>query len=173
MLFHAFLVAITMSIITFVPDLINLTRESTGRSTPEIGLAVGVFDLLHRGHLSFLRAARHGCDSLIVGLQRNPDACKAIEAHHSYHQRYRRLELFRAIDCIVPYQMVDHLVQYLIFDCLFLGEDQLHPGFCRAVDYCRCRDIPVIRLPRTPGISSSALRQGLTGRFITDAPPAH
>lgn len=156
-----------------MPDLINLGRELTGQSTPEIGLAVGVFDLLHRGHLSFLRAARHGCNFLIVGLQRNPDACKAVEVHHTYNQRYRRLELFRAIDRIVPYQKVDHLVRHITYDRLFLGKDQLHPGFCRAVDYCRCRDLPVICLPRTPGISSSALRQGLTGRFIPDGPPSH
>jgi glycerol-3-phosphate cytidylyltransferase len=137
-----------------------------------IGLVVGVFDLLHRGHLIFLRAARQRCDVLIVGLQLNPLAYKPVEIHNSYRQRFRRLALLQAIDRIVPYRDVDHLVQQLHFDCLFLGEDQQHPGFCRAVEHCRSRGIPVDRLPRTPGISSTALRQGLPGRFIKAVPPA-
>lgn len=139
---------------------------------PTIGLAVGVFDRLHRGHLIFLRAARQRCDVLIVGLQLNPLAYKPVEIHDSYHERWRRLALVQAIDRIVPYQDVDHLVQQLHFNRLFLGEDQRHPGFGRAVAYCRSRCIPVQRLPRTPEISSTALRQGCSGRFIAVLPPA-
>ena len=139
---------------------------------PTIGLAVGVFDRLHRGHLIFLRAARQRCDVLIVGLQLNPLAYKPVEIHDSYHQRFRRLALLQAIDRIVPYQHVDHLVQQLHFHRLFLGEDQRHPGFGRAVTHCRRRRIPVQRLARTPEISSTALRQGCFGRFTAVLPPA-
>lgn len=146
--------------------------QSPAQLTPTIGLAVGVFDLLHRGHLSFLRTASLGCDALIVGLQLSPMDCKLVQVEHSFRQRLRRLELLRSIDHIVPYQVVDHLVQQLHFDCLFLGEDQRHPGFCRAVGHCRSRGIPVLCLPRTPEISSTALRQGLPGRFIAAVPPA-
>ncbi len=101
-----------------------------------IGLAVGVFNLLHHGHLAFLRAARLSCDRLIV-----------------------------------PYQAVEDLVQQLPLDRLFLGEDQLHHGFSRAEAHCYSKGIPVIRLPRTPGISSSALRNGQSRRFTVAAPP--
>lgn len=139
---------------------------------PTIGLAVGVFDRLHRGHLIFLRGARQCCDVLIVGLQLSPLAYKPVEIHDSYRQRRRRLALVQAIDCIVPYQHVDDLVQQLYFHRLFLGEDQCHPGFGRAVTHCRRRGIPVQRLPRTPAISSTALRQGCAGRFTAVAPPA-
>jgi glycerol-3-phosphate cytidylyltransferase len=153
-------------------DLVAVTHGPAARLTPVIGLAVGVFDLLHRGHLSFLRSASLGCDALIVGLQLSPMDCKLVYVQHSFCQRLRRLELLRSIDRIVPYRDVDHLVQQLHFDCLFLGEDQQHPGFCRAVEHCRSRGIPVVRFPRTPGISSTALRQGLPGRFIKAVPPA-
>ena len=139
---------------------------------PTIGLAVGVFDLLHRGHLIFLRAARQRCDVLIVGLQLNPMAHKPVEIHDSFRQRFRRLALLQAIDRIVPYEDVDDLVQQLHFHRLFLGADQRHPGFGRAMAHCRRQGIPVQRLPRTPEISSTALRQGLRGRFIAAVPPA-
>lgn len=139
-----------------------------------IGLAVGVFDLLHHGHMAFLRAARLRCDYLIVGLQFDPSFSKQVQVQHSYRQRLRRLALLRAIDRIIPYQTVEDLVEMLYFNRLFLGEDQLHQGFAGALAHCRGLAIPVLRLPRTPGISSSGLRQGQFGRFrVAAAPPRH
>lgn len=153
-------------------DLLRVEPEFGSPGPPIVGLAVGVFDLLHCGHLIFLRTARQRCDVLIVGLQLNPLAYKPVEIHNSYRQRFRRLALLQAIDCIVSYQDVDALVLQLHFHRLFLGEDQRHPGFGRAVTHCRRRCIPVQRLPRTPEISSTALRQGCFGRFTAVLPPA-
>jgi cytidyltransferase-like protein len=145
--------------------------QHSSRGATGTGVAVGVFDLLHHGHISFLRVARHACGHLIVGLHLHPASSKDVRVHHSYGQRQRRLALLQAVDRIVPYTAVDELVQELRFDRLFLSEDQRHPGFSRALAHCCSRGIAVIRLPRTPGISSTALRQGLPGRFMAAAPP--
>jgi glycerol-3-phosphate cytidylyltransferase len=140
-------------------------HEPSAAAVSGIGLTVGVFDLLHHGHLRFLRAARSRCGHLIAGLQLDPAAGKDVVVFHSFNQRFRRLSLIKAVDRIIPYQAVDQLIEAECFDHLFVGEDQLHAGFARAVHHCHRRGIPVTRLARTCGISSTALRQGQSGRF--------
>lgn len=136
------------------------------------GLVVGVFDVLHFGHLKFLRSAHELCTSLIVGLQVWPELTKTDGTYQSFPQRCRRLELLRCVDQIVPYQAVEKLVHEVTFQQLILGEDQQHAGFKRALAYCLAAGLPVLRLPRTPAISSTALRQGCFGRFTAVLPPA-
>lgn len=107
----------------------------------------------------------------MVGLQVDPAVVKDVRLCHAYGQRFRRLSLIKAVDRIIPYRSVEELVGALTFDHLFLGEDQLHAGFVGAVHRCHQRGIRVTRIARTPGISSSSLRQGQPGRFTCVGPP--
>ena len=65
----------------------------------------------------------------------------------------------RYVDEVVTYQDVDKDIQHIDFDVLVLGQDQNHPGFQRAIEWCREHGKEVVRLPRTEGISSTLLRE--------------
>ena len=48
------------------------------------------------------------------------------------------------------------------FDVFIVGEDQNHEGFQRAIAWCKNNGKKVIRLQRTPKISSSSIKEELS-----------
>ena len=67
----------------------------------------------------------------------------------------------RLVDEVIVYHDVDETVQAVQFDVFAIGGDQTHSGFQRAVKWCEENGKEVIRLPRTPGISSSEIKETL------------
>jgi cytidyltransferase-like protein len=55
-----------------INTLFNLTIPSMAEDGLIVGTAGGVYDILHLGHLLFLRECRKQCDVLVLGVDENP-----------------------------------------------------------------------------------------------------
>ena len=127
-------------------------------------LTVGVFDYFHYGHLRLFQRAKEYGDYLIVAVQDGnsilkykPDAVVC----YTTQQRLDMVSALRVVDEVCTYEDVDRTVRELDFDVFVVGGDQKHAGFMRAIQWCRQQGIGVVCLERTPGISSSAIKQQL------------
>jgi len=123
---------------------------------------VGVYDLLHVGHVNLFRHAKQQGDYLIVAvqdsdvvLQYKPDS-KLI---YSTEERMYMVKAVRYVDDVLSYRDVDSIVRKVDFDVFVVGPDQKHEGFQRAIKWCKQHDKKIVVLPRTEGISSSWLKE--------------
>lgn len=124
-------------------------------------LTVGVFDLLHIGHINLFRRAKSQGDYLIVAVQRSEVVEKYKPGTRLYFgtdERKAIVSSIRYVDEVIEYESVDDLVKSVDFDVLATGEDQTHSGFQKAIDWCNRNGKQVVVLPRTEGISSTMIR---------------
>lgn len=125
-------------------------------------LTVGVYDLLHVGHVELFRKARALGDHLTVAVQAS-DVVTAFkpDTHLVYttEERCYMVRAIRYVDEVVVYRDVRDIVKEVPFDVFAKGPDQQHVGFQAAVEWCEQNGREVVTLPRTEGISSSELKQ--------------
>ncbi len=125
-------------------------------------LTFGVYDYLHYGHLKlFERASKFG-DYLIVAVQKDEEIHKTKPEAKMLYNLEQRMEFVGAIKFVnetVPYTQVDEDIRKIDFDVFVLGGDQNHAGFQRAEQWARDNGKTVVRLERTQGISSSAIKE--------------
>lgn len=125
-------------------------------------LSVGVFDYFHYGHLRLFEKAKALGDRLIVAVQDGDYILKYKPDAKIYYSTEQRLEMVRAlrvVDEVCMYYDVDKIVTEVNFDIFAIGGDQKHSGFMKAVEWCEAHGKEVIRLERTPGVSSSNIKQ--------------
>ena len=123
-------------------------------------LTVGVYDLLHIGHVNLFRRARRLGDSLTVAVQRSEVVLKykpEAKLVYSTEERMYMVKSIRYVDEVIEYEGVDEIVKTADFDIFVTGPDQIHSGFQNAMKWCREHGKEIIVLPRTEGISSSWL----------------
>ena len=129
-------------------------------------LTVGVFDCFHYGHLKLFEQAKNIFPDtyLIVAVQEDnfirkykPDAV----VFYSTDVRKELIKALRCVDEVVSYCDVSEIVKTLDFDVFAIGADQNHQGFQNAIKYCYGTNKEVVRLQRTPNISSSSLKNFL------------
>lgn len=125
---------------------------------------VGVYDVLHIGHVKLFERARALGDHLTVAVQDGdyvqkykPDA-KMV---YTTDERLYMVHSVRFVDDVVLYKDVDNIVKEVEFDIFAVGPDQQHTGFQSAMNWCRENGREVVTLPRTEGISSTKLREGI------------
>lgn len=125
-------------------------------------LTVGVYDLIHVGHVELFRRAKALGDRLVVAVQDGdfiaaykPGAKTACPTE----ERCYMVKAIRYVDDVVVYQGVDEIVKRVDFDVFVKGPDQNHPGFQAAVRWCQENGKEVVTLPRTEGVSSSWLKE--------------
>lgn len=125
-------------------------------------LTVGVFDIIHKGHVELFRRAKELGDYLIVAVQKGdyilkykPDAkiCFTTE------DRMYMVNAIKYVDETVEYEDVDNIVQKLDFDIFVTGPDQVHSGFQKAIEYCQSQGKTHIVLTRTKGVSSTETKE--------------
>lgn len=123
---------------------------------------VGVFDMLHIGHVQLLRNARKIGDRLVVAVQdtdyvlRYKPDCKLV---FSTEERMFMVKALKYVSEVVSYGAVDEIISRVDFDTFVVGPDQLHEGFQRAIKWCNDHGREVVVLPRTEGISSSWIKE--------------
>ena len=126
-------------------------------------LTYGTFDLLHYGHINFLKRAKALGDYLIVGLSTTEfNALKGKQCYFTYEQRKLLLEALRYVDLVIPEdsweQKINDVKEYHI-DTFVMGDDW-KGKFDYLKDYCE-----FIYLPRTvegyDPISTSQIKHDL------------
>lgn len=127
-------------------------------------ITVGVFDYFHLGHLRLFENAKKLGDYLIVAVQDGDCILKTkpqAQVLYTTEQRIHMIESLKVVDEVVIYEDVDTILPQIEFDVFAKGPDQTHAGFQRAVAWCEEHGKEVALLPRTPGISSSDIKQKL------------
>ena len=120
-------------------------------------ITYGTFDLLHYGHINLLRRARQLGDYLIVGLSTDEFNWneKQKKCYFSYEKRKQLLEAIRYVDLVIPEenweQKRSDVKEYHvdISDYNIDHFDSFNDFFTRK------------RMPRTPEISSSQIKEDL------------
>ena len=130
-------------------------------------LTVGVYDLLHKGHVELYRRARGLGDYLIVAAQDSDFILKykpTAKVLNSTEDRKYMIKAIRYVDEVITYTDVDKIVQEVDFDVFVTGPDQCHAGFQRAIQWCEEHGKEHIILARTDGVSSSDLKAKIAER---------
>lgn len=125
---------------------------------------VGVFDYFHYGHLRLFQRARALGDYLIVAVQDGALILKTkpnAKVLYSTEQRLEMVGALRCVDEVVVYKDVDDIVREVDFDVFVVGGDQNHAGFQRAIQWCEANGKEVIRLERTPNVSSTEIKANM------------
>lgn len=129
-------------------------------------LTVGVYDMLHIGHILLFKHAKElfpGEDcKLIVAVQDGECILKykpGTKMVYTTEERMFMVSSVRWVDEVITYRDVDKDIKTITFDIFAKGPDQQHSGFKRAVEWCEANSRQVITIPRTEGISSTLLRE--------------
>ena len=125
-------------------------------------LTVGVYDLLHIGHINLFRRARQLGDSLTVAVQRSEVVLKykpEAKLVYSTEERMYMVKSIRYVDEVIEYEGVDEIVKTADFDVFVTGPDQRHSGFQTAIAWGNEKGKETVVLPRTEGIASSWLKE--------------
>lgn len=137
-----------------------------------IVLTFGVFDYFHLGHLRLFKQAKQHGDYLVIAVQNGdyitkfkPDA----KVLYSTEERVEILEALRIVDKVVVYNSVGVLaLEKIEFDILALGEDHVGKRFDEITKWCIKHGKNVVRLKRTPGITSSEIKNEIMKDLNSD-----
>ena len=124
-------------------------------------LTVGVFDYFHIGHLRLFHQCKRYADYLIVAVQDSDYVLKykpSAKMLYSTEERIEIVKALRVVDEVRVYQDIDSFIVEIEFDTFAIGEDQNHLGFQKAIKWCREHRKNVVRLNRTPNISSTSIK---------------
>ena len=130
-------------------------------------MTVGVYDLLHKGHVELYRRAKGLGDYLIVAAQDGDFILKykpTAQVMNSTEDRKYMIKAIRYVDEVITYTDVDKIVQEVDFDVFVTGPDQIHAGFQRAIQWSEEHGKEHIVLGRTDGISSSELKAKIAAK---------
>ena len=123
-------------------------------------ITYGTFDLLHYGHINLLRRAKEQGDYLVVALSTDEFNwnMKQKKCYFSYEKRKQMLEALRCVDLVIPEENWEQKISDVKLyqaDVFVMGHDW-EGKFDFLKDYCE-----VVYLPRTPEISTTAIKQDL------------
>lgn len=131
-------------------------------------LTVGVYDLLHKGHVELYRRAKGLGDYLIVAAQDSDYILKYkpnAKVLNSTDDRKYMIKSIRYVDEVITYTDVDEIVKNVDFDVFVTGPDQCHAGFQRAIRWCEEHGKEHVVLARTDGVSSSELKAKIANKI--------
>ena len=145
----------------------NVQLESMKPRKYKKVLTVGVYDLIHKGHIELYRRAKGLGDYLIVAAQDSDFILKykpTAKVLNSTEDRKYMIKSIRYVDEVITYTDVDKIVQEIDFDVFVTGPDQCHDGFQRAIQWCVANGKEHIILGRTDGVSSSELKAKIASK---------
>lgn len=141
--------------------------ERVRRSAGTLVFTNGVFDLLHPGHVGYLRDARGLGDALIVGLNSDRSVHANKGPSRPIHPEAERAELLRALACVDAVAIFDEdtphaLIADLQPDILVKGADWGEDAIVGR-DLVEARGGRVVRVMLAPGFSTTDLIRRVRG----------
>lgn len=126
-------------------------------------LTIGVFDLLHLGHVMLFQKAKNFGDYLIVAVQKDEyiNKFKNCSVVYDLNERLYMVNSIKYVNEVCSYTEANNIMNEIEFDIWVKGPDQNHVGFQILENWCKANNKEVITLPRTEGVSSSTLREYL------------
>lgn len=126
-------------------------------------ITYGTFDLLHYGHINLLKRAKALGDYLIVALSTDEfNTIKGKKSFFPYAKRKALLEAIRYVDLVIPEdnweQKKTDVHEYHI-DIFVMGDD-----WAGKFDFLKEEGVEVVYLPRTPEISTTAIKEELKSK---------
>ena len=124
-------------------------------------ITYGTFDLLHPGHIRLLKRASALGDRLIVALSTDEFNWneKQKRSFYSYAQRKELLEAIKYVDLVIPENSWEQKridIHKFNVDVFVMGDDWLGK-----FDYLKDEGCEVVYLARTPGISTTQIKEEL------------
>jgi rfaE bifunctional protein nucleotidyltransferase chain/domain len=121
----------------------------------------GIFDVVHRGHVALLVAARAEGDALVVGLNTDASARRLKGPERPINRAEDRAFVLGGLACVDAVVLFDEdtpaeLIAALQPDVLVKGADY-GPGQIVGADVVEARGGRVVRVPLEPGFSTSGL----------------
>jgi D-beta-D-heptose 7-phosphate kinase/D-beta-D-heptose 1-phosphate adenosyltransferase len=148
-------------------DLVRYVRDARSAGQ-RIVFTNGVFDLLHPGHLRYLRAARRHGDLLIVGLNSDASVRRNKGPERPLVPERERAEVLLALDCVDAVSIFDEetpaeIINRVQPDVLVKGADWPADQIVGR-DTVEARGGVVIREPVETGYSTSSIIDKIRGR---------
>ena len=136
------------------------------------GFTAGAFDLLHAGHVIFLRRCKELCNDygtgeLTVGLHIDPSRERPLKNKpiQSVFERFVQLSNLASVDKIIPYeteQDLDYIISTFRFTKRFLGSEYQEAFNAYKVGSqktCMAVRTEIVFIPRFHEFSSTQLRE--------------
>lgn len=131
-----------------------------------LGYTTGVYDLFHIGHLNLLKRAKEKCDYLIVGVTTDEETIRIKNKKPiiPYENRLEIIKSIKYVDKAVIEENSDKLFAWDLykFNVIFKGDDwKGTPKWIIYEEEFYKRNVKIIYLPYTEGISSTLLTKNL------------
>jgi rfaE bifunctional protein nucleotidyltransferase chain/domain len=140
-----------------------LQRSEWKRNGKHVVCVVGVFDLLHPGHVRLLEQARASGDILVVGVQSDVRAREEKGPNRPVTPAAERAEILSALAAvdfavILNDERADEFIAQLAPDAVVLGRDTGSSKHAAAeISAAQAAGVKVIQIPPEPGHSTSRL----------------
>jgi D-beta-D-heptose 7-phosphate kinase/D-beta-D-heptose 1-phosphate adenosyltransferase len=108
-------------------DLADIVKKEKA-SGKTVGFTNGCFDILHLGHIRYLKEAKMFCDILVIGVN-SDSSVKTIKGHgRPVNDEVARAEVLAALDCVDFLSVFEEetpkeLIEALTPNVLFKGGD--------------------------------------------------
>ncbi len=136
----------------------------------KVGFSTMTADLIHAGHINFLRYCKLLCDTLVIGLTTDELAIRQKrQPFMSYEHRKCILENLEQVDIVVAHQGQTKIQMYqqIKFDILFIGDDYKNDEDYKSFNHT-FPNISVIYIPRTPSINTTSIIDQISYRIISN-----
>jgi glycerol-3-phosphate cytidylyltransferase len=127
----------------------------------------GTFDLIHSGHVNFLRAcAEIGDVTVVLNTDEFVKQYKGKAPVMDYYERFEVLSEFRCVKNIFANEGGDDsrkMIEYIKPDIIAIGSDWARKDYYKQMgftqDWLDERGISLMYIPYTPGISTTELKR--------------
>jgi D-beta-D-heptose 7-phosphate kinase/D-beta-D-heptose 1-phosphate adenosyltransferase len=135
--------------------------EALRRGGKRVVFTNGVFDLLHPGHVRYLKAARHEGDALIVGVNSDRSVRAIKGPSRPITPELERAEILAALDCVDAAIVFDEetpaeIIKAIQPDILVNGADWAADAIVGR-DTVEARGGRVVRMPVEEGWSTTGI----------------
>ena len=133
-----------------------------------VGFTNGCFDILHRGHVKYLREAKKECDILIIGVNGDESVKRLKGEGRPVNTLDARMEVLAALECVdlvtaFSEDTQEDLIKSLRPDVLFKGGDWKESDIVGS-DHVRSKGGRVRVIPYVEGYSTTELIKRIENR---------